>query len=107
MDIITHAESRITQKISPHEAAELRMNLSGAYSRLCGEMEEILTRKSKTWLAMRAKHKSDKATDTAWGGTADGLQEELIRLRMKRVDKLMSSLSTFIKVAEGEAKNLF
>ena len=92
---------------NPSLSAEDRARLSGEYSFWTGILEDLLTRKPKTWNEMRAKHKSDKACDKEFEATDDGINEVVIRLKLKRIEKLISALSTLIRLAEGQARNQF
>ena len=92
---------------NPHLCAEDRAKLSGEYSFWTGILEDILTRKPKVWNEMRAKHKSDKACDKEFEATEDGINESVIRLKLKRIEKMMQALGGLLRVAEGEAKNQF
>lgn len=95
--------------VTPQRAADLRVILSGHYSHLSGQLEEILKVKPKIWIAIRgmARIKSDKAADREWEGTDQGLQEMSLRMNLKRIDKAISALSSLIRVKEGEARNQF
>jgi hypothetical protein len=92
---------------SPHDLAEMRAFLASAYSFYTGKLQEILERKPQTWILTRPNHKSDTATDRAWEATIDGIEEMKNNLTLKRIDKLMSGINSLLKVAEGEAKNIF
>lgn len=109
-DIIikTQDTMRLGQYTSnPHLAAEDRVKLSGEYSFWTGILEDILTKKPDAWNTMREKHKSDKACEREWEATPDGINEVVIRLKLKRIEKMLSALSTLIRIAEGESKNLY
>lgn len=79
--------------------------LAGEYSFICGQLEDILTRKASVWNEIRKNVKSDTSADRAYEATADGLNEQGLRLRMKSVEKMMSSLKSQIQIAEGESRN--
>jgi len=88
----------------PHWLAEIRLELAGLYSYFSGQLEQILFTKPKAWNEMRGQFKSDKACDRAWEATEDGLKEVIFRSRQKRIEKLMASLGTMLRLLEGEAK---
>jgi hypothetical protein len=92
---------------NPNLSAEDRARLSGEYSFWTGILEDILIRKPKIWNDMRVKHKSDKACDKEFEATDDGINEVVIRLKLKRIEKLISALSTLIRIAEGNARNQY
>ncbi len=93
--------------VTPQRAADMRVQLSGYYSNLSGQLEEVLKIKPSAWLAIRGHSdvKSDKAADRHWDGTELGIREMSLRMNLKRLDKAISSLSSLIRVKEGEAKN--
>lgn len=106
--MLENIEKEIIEGIkSPHRAADLRVELSGLYSRLAGRLEEVLRHKAKVWGEIRESMKSDTSAERKWQSTELGLEETLCELRMKRIDKLSSSLSSLLKVFEGEANNRY
>lgn len=108
METIEQIENLISEGIqSPQLAADLRVTLSAKYSRECGRLEEILKVKPKIWLEMRETTKSDTSCNHKWDGSELGTDEMVIRLRLKRLEKLISSMSSFLKVKENEAKNIY
>ena len=109
-DIITKTQDmlRTGQYTSnPHLAAEDKAKLSGEYSFWTGILEDILTKKPATWNGMRGNHKSDKACDKEWEATEDGINETVVRLKLKRLEKMIQALGGLLRIAEGEAKNVF
>lgn len=90
---------------NPHLCAEYRSMLSGEYSYLVGELEEIKSIKPLVWLEMRKLHKSDSATDKSYEATESGLKEDKLRSEIKRIEKLISGLGSLIKVADGAVHN--
>lgn len=92
---------------SPQVAADLRVELSAKYSRECGKLEDILKQKPKIWIEMRSKVKSDTACERQWEASELGTDEMVIRLRLKRIEKLIGALTSYLKVKEGEAKNQY
>lgn len=92
---------------NPHKCAEDRARLAGEYSFLCSQLEEILSRKPSVWNTIRPNYKSDTACERAYEATEDGINEIGLRLRLKSIEKMMSSMSSLIKIAEGEARNQF
>ena len=88
---------------NPHLCATYRSELSGEYSYLVGQLEDIKARKPLVWLEMRKEHKSDSSTNRAYEATEDGMNEVQLRGKLKRVEKLMQGLNSLIKIAEQEA----
>lgn len=96
---------KTSQQIPPRVLVEWKGVLAGEYSFSAGVLEEILKNRPREWKNLREKTKSDKAADREWEGMESGINEMGLRLRMKSIEKLMSALSSLLKVAEGEAKN--
>lgn len=110
MEIIQEVENALrggTLLNNPHLCADYRAQLSGEYSYLVGQLEEIKSSKPLVWLEMRKSHKSDSATDKAYEATVDGITEVKLRGQIKRAEKLISGLGSLIKVASDEAHNQF
>lgn len=108
MDTIEQVEKKLMSREllnNPHECAELRSVLSGNYSFIVGQLEEIKARKPIVWLEMRNNFKSDSATDKAYEATESGLAETALRGQLKRIEKMISGLGSLIKVAEGDIYN--
>ena len=93
---------RSTQKITPHEAVELRQQLAGMYAFYSETLEDILVRKPSVWVLIRVKHKSDKQADLEWDTTDDGKNEIGLGMRLKRIEKMMSSLKSIIDNASTD-----
>jgi hypothetical protein len=94
-------------KSNPKACAEDRAILSGEYAWICGQMETILSRKPAIWNEIRKGVKSDTACDRAYEMTIDGLDEIGLKLRLKSCEKMMQGLSSLLKLAEGESKNMY
>lgn len=95
--------------VTPQRAADMRVQLSGYYSNLSGQLEEVLKVKPAAWLAIRghSEVKSDKSADRHFDSTELGLKEMSLRMNLKRHEKAISALSSLIRVKEGEARNQF
>lgn len=93
--------------VTSQEASNMRVILSGTYAQLSTKLEAILAQRPKVWLEMRKLCKSDKATDRQWEGSEMGLEEMSLHMKLKRIEKMMSSLSSLLRVAENEAKNIY
>lgn len=92
---------------SPHDLADMRAFLASAYSFHAGQLQEILERKPRKWLDIRATVKSDTAADRTWDATQDGIDEIKLRLVTKRIEKLSGACKSLLQVAEGEARNQY
>ncbi len=92
---------------NPVMASEDHAKLAGEYAWLCGQLEDILKTKAQIWAQLRFNQNSDKSADKAWDSTENGINEMGLRLRMKSCEKMLSALKSLIRVAEGQAKNLY
>lgn len=110
MDLIKVVQEALRNReltSNPHLCAEYRSQLSGEYSYLVGQLEDIKANKPIVWLEMRKNFKSDLATDKAYEATESGLEEIRLRGKIKQCEKLISGLGSLIKVAEGESFNAY
>lgn len=94
-----------SRKIYPAEAVDMRTQLAGLYAFYSEQLEDILMRKPAVWGEMRKSQKSDTATERVWEATADGLNELGLTLRLKRIEKMLSSLKTIIDNANTDWHN--
>ncbi len=92
---------------NPQDCANDLAKLAGEYSFICGQLEDILTRKAGVWNELRKVEKSDTATERKYQATEDGLNEQGLRLRAKGIEKMMSSLKSLLTLANNQAKNLY
>lgn len=92
--------------VTPHEYAERRVEITGLYSRASEELESILLQKAELWLKIRERVKSDTQADKEWDRTELGTQELVLRMKMKRYEKQLSSLRTMLEVLNQEARNI-
>lgn len=110
MDLLKETQERLIDgslKMNPGECVEIKSKISGWYSFYMGHLEDILMKKPHEWNSMRPNFKSDTACEQSWKATPLGLEEEGLRFRIKRCEKLMSGLGTLIKHHENESKNLY
>lgn len=110
MDNITKIQEELKNgslNNSPTLCSEYRAVLSGEYSFYAGLLEDIIVLRAKNWATMRSNHKSDTSTQREWESTPDGVNFVGLEIKLKRIEKLMSGLSSLIKLAEGQAKNQF
>lgn len=96
-EYITKAEEDILANGENFELlAQHRVTLSAVYSNLTEKLKQILIRKARGWMALRLKHKSNADAQSEWESSEDGIGEMVLKLDLKRVEKLMSSLKTLI-----------
>lgn len=98
-------EELVNNTSNPHWLAEKRVELSSLYSYFSGQLEQVLFTKPDVWLEIRKGVKSDKAADKEYEALEDGKKEVIFRHRLRRIEKMLSSMSTMLRLLEGEAKN--
>lgn len=91
----------------PGELAEFRVILSGKFARATNELEEVLLKKPRIWNELRQTVKSDTQAERLWEATEMGVAERHWRFTLKKIEKMMSAISTMITVKSDEARNLY
>ena len=96
----------VNPSLPPGKLAEYKQLLAAHYAQLTELLTDIEISKPERWLKIRSQEgiSSDKSADREWDMTEDGKSEIQIRNRLKAMDKLTSSISTRIRVAEGESR---
>lgn len=106
MDIVKQAQEFLRSgQTNPHEARDLRSRLAGEYSFRSGMLQDILARKPKTWMDIRATTTSDKQADQKWEQSDDGINEVGLKMQIKAIEKMMSALKTIVDVQMNERNN--
>lgn len=98
-------EQRLNQA-TPHELAEMKLQLSSIYSRMSELLMAILRKKPMMWNELRKGVKSDTSAERAWEGTEEGLQQMELTQWLKVTEKMISAINSMLRVYEAEAKNL-
>lgn len=88
-----------------HKLAQERLELSAEYQTLSDQLGAILTRKPVKWLLIRQDTKSDTSAEREWQNTEDGIQETVLKLKLKALEKRMSGIKTYLDVLNAEARN--
>jgi len=100
-------ELREGMQFAPHDLSRYISFLSGEYSFYAGLREELLKRRPLIWNEMRKDHKSDKSTDRAYEATTDGIDDIALKIRLKRLQVLITAFKTLLRTAEGQAINSY
>ena len=95
------------ENIAPGELSKYRLELSGWFAFYSGQLEDILKRKPEQWLEIRKTAGSDKMTDMRYNATEDGQEELALRLRLKSIEKIMSSIRLRLEIMEKESQNYY
>lgn len=101
---------RITEKLkngeytshTAQDCADDLAKLSGEYSWVCSQLEQVLASKPVIWNSIRKNTKSDTSAERQWEASENGVNEMGLRLRMKSIEKMMSALKSIINVAQNE-----
>jgi hypothetical protein len=108
--IMCLSEASYTQTMngqSPHDLADSRMTLSSEFASCSERLGNILRDKPAVWMKLREGVKSDKAADRLWEATLEGIDEILLRLRMKSIEKQLSAARTMLSVLSDESRNQY
>ena len=92
--------------LQPHQVAHYKSLLAGEYSFYISQLSDIIVRKPQNWLRLRETCKSDKQADREFERTPDGINEVGLEIKIKQIDKMQSALSSILRLAELDAKNI-
>lgn len=93
--------------MTPQEAADKMLALSEKQSRYSDAYATLEERKLRHFSQNRENYKSDKACETAWQATEDGIKHMRLHLELKKLAKELSVLKTFLRHEENKARNLY
>ena len=92
---------------TPTDLSERLLEQSARFSELSDELSTILEGKPKIWLNIRSQTQSDTSAERTWAATPDGIQETILKLKLKALEKSMSAIKTRLRIASDEARNLY
>jgi hypothetical protein len=89
------------------ECAEMACIITGEYSFVAGQLDEVLKSKPEKWLQYRSEEgiKSDKAADRLWEASPDGIDETSYRLLLRRYEKMLSVLRLMARIKDRDFNN--
>lgn len=93
--------------LTPQAAADSMMILSEKQSRFSDEYADLEEKRLRHFSQFRAEYKSDKACETVWSATEDGIRHMRLHLELKKVGKELSVIKTFLRHSENIARNLY
>lgn len=96
----------MTQK-TPHQLADERMGMAEEYSRYSGLYAEMIKLRAEHYRNHRPNFKSDTAVEREWEMTEKGTQMEIIKMKLKSIEKKMSATATMLRLMENESKGLY
>ena len=92
---------------TPRELSEQLMQLSADYSKYAGLYADHLTKQANFFNANRPNYKSDNATQKAFDSSQEGVTMNVLKLKLKAIEKEMSAIKTHLRLLENEAKNIY
>ena len=92
---------------SPGDLSEIGVKLSAYSSLLAEEFENLIIFQADMWLELRKGASSDKMADRLWDATKEGKRSNVMRLQLKYLEKVISSINRRLRVKEGESFNRF
>lgn len=92
---------------NPHFLADKRMALAAEYASKSERLGFIIGLKAQEWPNLRKDVTSDNQAEKLWQRSEIGVEESMIRLRLKAMDKEFSAIKTMLEVLQGEARNQF
>lgn len=93
--------------ITPSMASNYRVRLSAIYSTNNERIKQLMSAKAEHYKASREVFKSDKACEMDFLTSDMGKEYTNLLIDQKSIDKLMTSLNSYLKNAENEAKNIY
>lgn len=88
--------------ITPDKADKYRRLLAAWYSRYLEEIANLESETTEAWLAARPAAKTDKITDKLIAVTPGGKRLNLLKARIKYLEKLISGLRDYLRMANEE-----
>lgn len=92
---------------TPHQLADERIGLAEEYSRYSGLYAEMVKKRAEHYREHRVNFKSDTAVQRDWEMNEQGVQMEIIKMKLKSIEKKMSATATMLRLMENEANNLY
>ena len=92
---------------TPQELAEARIHMAEEYSRFSGEYAKLIQARANFFKEQRINFKSDTATQRAFELTDDGVKMEVIKAKLKSIEKTLSAYKTMLELKTNEARNLY
>lgn len=91
----------------PRDLSNKLMQLSADYSNYAGKFADHLKKQADFFNTNRPNYKSDNATQKAFDATTDGVTMNILKLKLKAIEKEMSAIKTHLRLLEIEAKNIY
>ena len=92
---------------NPGRLSEILVSLSGWYATLAEELENIEVFWAEAWLEARKGVKSDTMADKTIEASRSGQNRTKLRIQLKYIEKVISSIKVRLRVKEGESFGRF
>lgn len=92
---------------TPHELANNILLLSQEYSTYSGELAKLTKVEGEYYKQERPQHKSDTSVARAFQTTDEGIKMVILKLKLKSLEKEMSSTKVYLEVLANEARGLY
>lgn len=92
---------------SPGDLSEIGVKLSAYSALLAEEFENLVVFQADKWLDLRKDTTSDKMADKLWDATTEGKRSNVLRIQLKYIEKVISSINRRLRVKEGESFNRY
>lgn len=87
--------------------SDIAVLLSGYYARLSEEFANIEVLRAERWLDIRKTVKSDSVAEKTYMASPEGKEWNQLRIRLKYIEKVVSSIKLRLRVAEHESYNQY
>lgn len=103
-----YAEAVISNKNNPHALAEMILEMSAKYAFVTERMKELAVKHNIFYQERKIGEKppSDKAIELEWHASEDGNEELRAKYELKALEKLQSSIRTYLRTQEVERHNM-
>ena len=92
---------------NPGRLADIAVELSGYYATLSEQFGDIEIFRAERWLDIRKDVKSDTVAEKTWLASKEGQEWTKLRIQLKYIEKIISTIKLRLQVARGEAYNQF
>lgn len=100
---------RNEEVITPGDLANFKLRLAAEYSFQSQRLTRILRLKADAWMEIRQREEitSDKIADRIWESTEVGKEEIEVKLYLKSLDKLLSSINARLRIYSDEVRHTY
>lgn len=107
MDILAIEKELKLGQVAPQKLAEMKDYLASYSSSLMDRQLELQIHYSDYFKAIRPNVKSDKAVKMEWLTTNNGREELEIETIQRKIKLLREAISSHLRVADNQARNLY